>query len=311
MLQSQQDVKARKTWPVDQELIGLGYGFLGVLGFSLTLPATRVAVTYLDPTVVGLGRALVAAVLAAALLWLTGQRRPSRAQFGGLAIVAAGVILGFPFLSAWALRRVPAAHGAIVLGLMPLATSFAAMLRAGERPSRGFWAASAVGSLVVVGFAASMGAGQLQMADLALLGGVAAAALGYAEGGRLAREMGGWQVICWALVLAAPVLALPVAVVALQTGLAAPPVAWLGFGYVAVISQLLAFFAWYRGLAMGGIARVGQVQLLQPFLTIVASALLLGEPLTALMLGAALAVVVSVAVGRRAAVSRPSQAKDS
>jgi drug/metabolite transporter (DMT)-like permease len=310
MLQSKQGIDTgRKTWRLDQETVGLGYGFIGVLGFSLTLPATRVAVAYLDPAVVGLGRALVAAALAAALLWATGQRRPSRAQLGGLALVAAGVILGFPLLSAWALRRVPAAHGAIVLGLMPLATSFAAMLRGGERPSRGFWAASVAGSLIVIGFAASMGAGQLQAADLALLGGVAAAALGYAEGGRLAREMGGWQVICWALVLAAPFIAVPVALVAFQTGLAAPPAAWLGFAYVAVISQLVAFFAWYRGLALGGIARVGQVQLLQPFLTIVASALLLGEPITALTLGAALAVVVSVALGRRAAVGRAPNAR--
>src|SRR5215813_12473834 len=154
------------------ETAGLWYGLLGVLGFSLTLPATRVAVAYLDPSVVGLGRALVAAVLAALLLAITRQRRPTRAELGSLAIVAGGVILGFPFLSAWALRQVPAAHGAIVIGLLPLATAFAAAVRVGERPSWQFWLASVAGSAVVIVFALVSGGG-LQLADLALLGAVA------------------------------------------------------------------------------------------------------------------------------------------
>ena len=289
---------------MDPERAGLLFGMLGLLGFSLTLPATRSAVAYLDPTVVGLGRALVAAVLAAALLIATHQPRPSRAQVGSLLVVAAGVILGFPALSAWAMSQLPAAHGAIILGLLPLGTAMVGAFRAGERPSRGFWLAAVAGSLTVVGFAILAGAGQFQPADLALLVAVAAAAVGYAEGGRLARTLGGWQVISWALVLAAPVIAIPVAVAALQHGLVAPPVAWFSFGYVAVISQFLAFFAWYRGMALGGVARVSQLQLLQPFLTIVASAFLLSEPITPLTLGAALLVVATVAVGRRTAVAR-------
>ena len=284
---------------------GLWYGLLGVLSFSLTLPATRVAVAFLDPTVVGLGRALVAALLAAALLAATRQRLPTRAELRSLAIVASGVILGFPFLSAWALRQVPAAHGAIVIGLLPLATAFAAAVRVGERPSWQFWLASLAGSTVVIVFALVSGGG-LEMADLALLGAVAAGALGYAEGGRLARTLGGWQVISWALVLGAPFISIPVGIALWQHGAAAPPSAWLAFSYVAVISQFLGFFAWYRGLALGGVARVSQIQLLQPFLTLVASALLLHEQVTLATVLVALVVMLTVALGRRAAVARPA-----
>jgi drug/metabolite transporter (DMT)-like permease len=283
------------------------YGFLGVFGFSLTLPATRIAVAHLDPTVVGLGRALVAALLAAVVLVLTRQSIPSRKQFGALAIVAAGVVLGFPLLSAWALRQVHASHGAVMIGLLPLATAVVAALRVGERPSWQFWLASAVGSSAILLFAVYQGGGNLQLADLALLGAVAAAAVGYAEGGRLARELGGWQVISWALVLAAPFISLPVALAVRREGFDAPLDAWLSFGYVALVSQFLAFFVWYRGLAIGGVARVGQLQLLQPIITLVASALLLGEHITPAILLVALVVIGAVAVGRRATIARQAR----
>jgi drug/metabolite transporter (DMT)-like permease len=284
--------------PIKREM-GLGYGFSGLLGFSLTLPATRVAVTDFDPTVVGLGRAVVAAILAAIVLRATHQPLPDRKYWGSLVIVAAGVILGFPLLSAWAMQQLPAAHGAVILGLMPLATAIAGVVRAGERPSLSFWIASIVGSTTVILFAVISGAGQMQMADLALLGAGVSAAVGYAEGGRLARNLGGWQVISWALVLAAPVLVLPVAIAILQHGLATSPTAWLGFGYVSIISQFLAFFAWYKGMSLAGVARVGQLQLLQPFLTIFASALLLGEQITPITLGAAFTVIACVALGKK------------
>ena len=215
----------------DAETRGLAYGFLGVLGFSLTLPATRVAVAYFDPTAVGLGRALVAAGLAALLLLATRQPWPSRPQWRSLVIVAAGVILGFPLLSAWAMSRLPAAHGAVILGLLPLATAFAGAVGAGGRPSRGFWVAGVAGSATVVAFAVSMGAGDIQPADLALFGAVLAAALGYAEGGRLARELGGWQVISWALVLAAPFIAVPVFLALGKPAPPAPWTAWFSFGH--------------------------------------------------------------------------------
>lgn len=291
------------------ETIGLFYGFLGVLSFSLTLPATRIAVTELDPTFIGLGRGVVAGTVAAFILWLTRQSLPPLKQVRGLLIVAAGVVLGFPLLSAWAMQRLPAAHGAVVLGLLPLATAVAGVIRSGDRPSRLFWLASLVGSTTVVGFALSAGAGALYGEDLILLGAVIAAALGYAEGGKLAQQLGGWQVICWALVLAAPLEAIPTLLVAGHQPLQASAFAWLGFAYLCLVSQLIGFFAWYHGLAIGGVARVSQMQLLQPFLTIVFSALLLKESITTTTILAAALVIGSVAIGRKAKIQRQGSNK--
>lgn len=292
---------------ISAETRGLWYGFFGVAGFSLTLPATRVAVAHFDPVLVGLGRALVAAVLAAVLLAVTRQTWPSRVHLKGLLIVIAGVIVGFPLLSSWAMRDVPAAHAAIVIGIVPLATALAAVFRTGERPSRGFWVTSVLGSAAVITFAFISGAGQLQAADFLLLMGIAAVALGYAEGGRLAQSLGGWQVICWALVIAAPFLLVPVGWVAWQQDLNdlwnVPWSAWLAFGYVSVVSQWLAFFLWYHGMALGGIARVSQMQLLQPFLTLMAAGLFFGESVTGTMLIFALVVVAIVAVGKNMSVA--------
>lgn len=286
------------------ETVGWLYGFVGVFSFSLTLPATRAAVIDLDPILVGLGRGVVAAVLAAIVLWTTRQSRPARPQIQGLIVVALGVVLGFPLLSAWAMQRLPAAHGAVVLGLLPLVTAVAGVLRAGDRPTTAFWVASAVGSATVVSFGIWSGAGTLQPADLALLGAVIAAAFGYAEGGRLAQQLGSWQVICWALVLAAPFEAIVMAVTTDWSDLTASTTAWIGFAYVALVSQFLGFFAWYHGLLLGGVARVSQVQLLQPFLTLLASALLLGETITPVTLAAAALVMTTVAMGRRSTVRR-------
>ena len=285
---------------------GLFLGALGVLSFSVTLPATRLAVGELDATFVGLGRALVAAGLAAIVLVARREPLPSRERLGGLAIVAAGVVVGFPLLSALALERVEAAHGAVLTGLLPIATAIGAVVLAGERPSRAFWLVSLVGLGTVLLFAASMGGGAPQLADLLLLLAVAAAGLGYAEGGRLARELGGWQVICWALLLSAPFIVGPVAAAALTHGLSASPAAWLGFAYVSVVSMFLGFFAWYGGLALGGIARVGQLQLAQPVLTLGWSVLLLGETVGLPTIAAAVAIIATVAMGRRVqAPARP------
>lgn len=288
---------------IDSELLGLAYGFLGVLVFSLSLPATRLAVAELDATFVGLGRAIVASVLAALLLKATHQPLPARRHWGSLAIIAAGVIVGFPLFSAWAMRELPAAHGGIILGILPLATAVAGALRAGDRPSPLFWLCSSGGSALVVLFALVSAEGNLQIADLALLAAVASAAWGYAEGGQLARELGGWQVICWALVLSAPVLIGPVAVT-VQQGLQASWQAWLGFGYLSVFSMFLGFFAWYHGLAIGGVARVSQMQLLQPFLTIFASGLFLQEQIDLWTILTAFGVVLMVALGRKAPIER-------
>ncbi|MDQ2655117.1 MAG: DMT family transporter [Chloroflexota bacterium] len=283
----------------DRVRTGFLWGFVGVLAFSFTLPATRLAVADLGGTVVGLGRALIAALLAAVLLLALRERPPARRYWGSLVIVAVGVVVGFPLLTAVALQHVPASHGAVVVGLLPALTAVMAVLRGGERPPRSFWFAVAAGVAAVLVFAVVQGAGQPQFADLLLLCAVASAAVGYAEGGRLARDLGGWRVICWALLISAPVLIIPVALAIVeQHGLHASPGAWLGFAYVSVISMFLGFFAWYRGLALGGIARVGQIQLVQPVMTMSWAALFLGEVIDLPTALAGLLVVASAALTR-------------
>jgi drug/metabolite transporter (DMT)-like permease len=283
---------------------GALWGLIGVVGFSFTLPATRFAVMELDGTLVGLGRAVIAAGAAALVLAAAREPVPPRALWGRLALVAAGVVVGFPLFSAWALKYVPAAHGAVIVGLTPAATAVMAVIRAGERPSAGFWLASLLGLVAVLIFAAVQGAGMPVPADGLILIAVALGALGYAEGGQLARTLGGWQVISWALVLAAPVLLPIVAWSAARHGLAASPLAWGCVAYVSLVSMYFAFFAWYRGLAQGGVARIGQVQLLQPVLTLLWSALLLGEQMSGAMIAAAAAVTGSVVLTQRSRVAR-------
>ncbi|MGH3768729.1 MAG: DMT family transporter [Pseudonocardiaceae bacterium] len=288
-----------------RETLGLLYGALGVLMFSVTLPATRVAVADLDPWVVGLGRAVVAAALALAVLVARGERPlPPRRIWGRLVIVAFGVVVGFPLFTALALRELGAAHSAVIVGVLPAATAVAAVARAGERPSGGFWLAALGGFVAALIFAITQGVAGVSPADGFVLLAVACAALGYAEGGVLAREYGGWQVICWALIVVAPVLVPVVAVRVVAHGLSAGPVAWLDLGYVTVFSMFLGFFAWYHGLALGGVARVGQVQLAQPLLTLAWSAVLLGERIGTPTIVAALAVLACVAATQRTRIQR-------
>jgi drug/metabolite transporter (DMT)-like permease len=282
-----------------RELQGLAWGFIGVAIFSLTLPATRVAVVELDPVLVGLGRSLAASVLAALVLLITRQPLPRRDQILRMILTASGVVLGFPLITAYAMRYLPSAHGAIVIGLLPLATAAIVALSGRERPSRGFWFAAGFGALLVVAFALIEGGGTLHLADLALLLAVAVGALGYAEGARLTREMPGWVVISWVLVVSVPFLLPPVLWSAAEHGINASVTAWLCFAYVSLFSQYLGFFPWYHGLALGGVARVSQVQLTQPFLTLIASALLLGEKVSMGMIIFAAAVVATVAIGRK------------
>jgi len=286
-----------------KELTGFVYGFLGVLVFSLTLPATRVAVSGFDPVFVGLGRAIVAAGLSLVLLVATRQTIPPVRFLPKFCIVAAGVVIGFPLLSAIAMRDAPASYGAVITGLLPLSTALGGVWRAGERPSLPFWLFAGLGSALVVAFALLSGSGSIQLADLALLGAVAAAGLGYAEGAVLSRTFGSWQVICWSLILSTPVL-LPIVLQYAPSNFAAISFnAVLGFLYVSIFSMFLGFFAWYRGLSLGGVARVGQIQLLQPFLTILASAILLGEHLTITTLGFAAGVIFCVALGKRTQIT--------
>ena len=279
-------------------------GFVGVLAFSFTLPATRVAVEQLDPTFVGIGREAFAAVLAGLILLLSQSPLPSREQLVRLGIVASGVVFGWPLLTAIALQGLTSAHSAVIVGLLPAATAVAAVLRAGEHPSRGFWLASLAGLVAVLAFAASQGAGLPTGGDLLILVAVAIGAIGYAEGGALARELGGWRVICWAVFLSAP-LTVPIsAIAAIGSDLHADGDVWLGFAYVAVVSALLGFFPWYAGLARGGVAKIGQVQLVQPLLTLAWSAALLGEHVGAETLLASAAVLASVVATQRTRVAR-------
>lgn len=269
---------------------------LGVLGFSGSLPATRAAVVALDPATVGLGRAAVASGLAVIALLATRSRLPPWRLLPRLALVAACVVFGFPLLTALALQEVPASHGAVVVAMAPLATALFAVILAGERPPWRFWIASAVGAAAVVVYVAATGGG-LGPVDLMLVAAALVVGLGYAEGGRLARELGGWRVVAWALVLSAP---LTLALTPWPDDPAAVPLsAWIGFAYVSVISMFFGFVAWYMGLARGGIARMGQLQLLQPFLSLVWAALLLGE-----RPGPGAFVAVSVVVTAIAAAQR-------
>lgn len=275
--------------------LGLGFGFLGVLIFSFTFPATRMAVTAFSGIFVGLGRAIVAGVLAALILAIRREPLPAREHWPSLFAVIAGVIIGFPVLSSIALQTLPASHGAVINGLLPAMTAFVGALRTGERPPAAFWMSVFVGMAAVLIFAAVEGAGHLQAGDLLLLGAVAVGAVGYVEGGKLARVMGGWRTICWALVFALPLLILP-AILSFAAMPVKPitPTALFGFAYVSVMSMLVGFFAWYFALAVGGIARVSQVQLLQPVLTIIWSALVLGERLKPETMIAALFVIIAV-----------------
>jgi drug/metabolite transporter (DMT)-like permease len=264
----------------NQVLKGYLLGFLGVAIFALTLPFTRLAVAEMNPLFLSIGRTVAAAAVAGPLLLLMRQPWPSRRDLSTLLIVAAGVVFGFPILSAIAMQTVPASHGGVVLGALPLATAIMSVVFAGERPSFAFWAWAIAGSAAVIAFAIWDSGFEVHAGDVLLVLAALSAGMGYAAGGHLSKTLGGWQVICWTLLLALP-LTLPVTLW-LAAGLTGKesPTAWICFAYLALMSQLAGFFAWNRGLALGGVAKVGQVQLLQTFMTLLASWLLLGEQLT-------------------------------
>jgi drug/metabolite transporter (DMT)-like permease len=274
-------------------------GMIGVSIFSASLVATRLALTGMDALFLSAARAALAGLAGAAALRILRQRRPRGSDLRSLAIVAAGVVVGFPLLTALALRTVSAAHGTVFVGLLPLATALFGALRSGERPSAAFWLLSLCGALVTVAFAARGLEGQVGPGDAFMLAAILVCGLGYAEGGVLARRLGGWQVIAWATVLSLPV-SLPLALALAPAAPAAIPLpAWAGLGYVALFSMLIGFVFWYRALAQGGIAAIGQLQLLQPFLGLGVAALVLGERIEPAMIGAAVAVAACVALARR------------
>ncbi|MEU6999162.1 DMT family transporter [Nonomuraea sp. NPDC046570] len=280
---------------------GTTLAFLGVLAFSGSIPATVYAMRGFDPWLVAIGRALIAAVIA--LICLKAARvplLPPRAQWRSYALISLGVVFGFPVFSSLALDLgASTAHAAVIVGLLPAATAAFAVLRAGERPRPVFWAACTAGALSITVFTLSQGGGSASLADFLMIGALLSAALGYTEGGRLARDEPGWRVISYALVLSLPITLPVTAVLAATTPITLSADALAGFAYVGGVSMFLGFIPWYAGLALGGIARAGQVQLVQPLLTLVWAWLLLGERFGLATVAGALAVLVCVAITQR------------
>lgn len=281
-------------------------GLVAVLVFSGSMPATRLAVAGLDPFFLTAARATIAGVISGLMLAALRARLPGRADLSRLAIVALGVVFGFPLLSALALRDITSARSLVFLGLLPLMTALFGVLRGGERPRPLFWLFSLIGAGVIGIFALSRGADSSVRGDLLIFLAVVICGLGYAEGGALSRRLGGLKVIAWALLLSLPI-ALPAMLFLRPVGLAAvPATAWAGLGYVSLFSMLVGFVFWYRGLALGGIAAVGQLQLLQPMLGLALSALLLHETIGWPMLAATAAILLCVAGARRFSLPPPS-----
>lgn len=274
-------------------------GLVGVVIFSGSLPATRLAVMEFDAVFLTGARAVLAALLAAGLLLAGRQRQPARQDLIPLLLVALGCVVAFPLLTGLALQRITSAHAMVFIGALPLSTAIFAVLRGGERPRPAFWLFSLLGSCMIAGYALAQGVAVAPVGDALMLVAIVACGLGYAEGARLTARLGGWQVISWALVLSLPVM-LPLAwftAPASFDGIHAP--AWLGLGYVSVFSMLVGFVFWYRGLAQGGVASIAQLQLLQPFLGLTLAALLLQEQVTWLMQLVAVMVIGCVAGARK------------
>ena len=270
---------------------GWVFGFIGVAIFSGSLPATRVAVADFDPIFLTVSRATIAGLLAIILLLVFKEKRPERSDLMSLLIIAVGVVVGFPLLTALALQHITSAHSVVFIGLLPLATAIFGVLRAGDRPNPVFWVFSILGSFLVAGFALMQDASASLIGDLFMFGAIIVCGLGYAEGAKLSRKLGGWQVISWALVLSLPIMA-PIACLEMPTSyeeISQP--AWLALAYVSMFSMLIGFVFWYKGLAQGGIAAVGQLQLLQPFLGLILAATILGEQVSGVMILTCVAVI--------------------
>jgi drug/metabolite transporter (DMT)-like permease len=278
---------------------GWANGLTGVVIFAGSLPATRAAVMDIAPVFLTAARATIAACLALALLYGLRQRRPAREDWMPLIVVALGVVVGFPLLTALALQQVSSAHAILFIGLLPLSTAVFAVLRGGERPRPLFWLFSVLGGFCVAGYAAMGGISMSFQGDMLMLLAIVVCGLGYAEGARLSRKLGGWQVICWALVVSLPVM-LPLALLEAPSSVAHVGLpAWIGLIYVSLFSMLIGFVFWYRGLVQGGIATVGQLQLLQPFIGLVLASLVMHEQVSAVMLVVMTATMACVAGARK------------
>lgn len=279
-------------------------GLIGIAMFSLTLPFTKIAVQSLSPWFVAFGRATLAGCCAVVLLWVTRAQWPSLDQFKKLVVVSLGVVYGFPIFTSIAMQHLPSGHSGIVLGILPLATSVVAALRFKERPSLAYWWVAVLGSALVVCYATFDNSGSLTLDDVWLLLAIVSAAVGYCEGGVLSKEMGAIPVISWALVMTLPINGVVTVFILPPTLLEIPWPALISFTYVGLFSMFIGFFFWYKGIAMGGMARVSQVQLIQPFLTLLGAYVLLSEPITALNVLFALAVLVVVVLGRKTKIAQ-------
>jgi len=298
------DENAPPRTGLSRQTLGMGLGFIGIAIFGGTLPATRLAVTSLDPFFITVGRAAASGLLSAALLLVLRRRWPNARQIRTMMICIVTIVFGFPGLMALAMLTVPAAHGGVVLGILPLTTAAAASLILGERPSLRFWLLAVLGTTVVVAFALRDSGGSIAIGDVYLFLAAISTSIGYVFSADLSHEMPGWEVISWILVLALP-LTLPLAIWlwpanpgAVSTG------AWIAFAYVSVFSMFVGFFAWNAGLVMGGVARVSQVQLLQTFVTLGLSAAVNGEHVGPSTIAVAALVVAIVAAGRNARIAQ-------
>ncbi|SEW52864.1 DMT family transporter [Chitinophaga arvensicola] len=274
-------------------------GFIGVLIFSGSLPATKVAVLELNPIFLTAARAGIAGLLALCVLVIFKEKRPAKRHFSSLAIVAFGVVIGFPLLTALALQYLTSAHSIVFLGMLPLTTAIFGVIRGGERPRAAFWVCAVTGSLLVIGYAIAQGVAASPVGDILMLVAVVLCGLGYAEGAKLSKTLGGWQVISWALVLSLPLMG-PLMIFLFPSPAAGVGTsAWMGLAYISVFSMLIGFVFWYRGLAQGGIAAIGQLQLLQPFFGLTLAAVLLHEQVSIGMVGITVGVILCVAGSKR------------
>lgn len=284
---------------MERTTAGWGSGLLGVIIFSGSLPATRVAVTGFSPMFLTSARAAIAALLGAVFLFALRQTPPERRDIFPLTLVAMGGVVGFPLLTALALQQITAAHSIVFIGLLPLATAIFGVLRGGERPKPAFWLFSVAGATTVAGFAFYGSNDGTLTGDLAMIAAILVCGLGYAEGATLSRRLGGWQVISWALLLSFPIMAAIALLTLPHTWSNVGVPAWIGLAYVSTFSMMVGFMFWYRGLALGGIAGVGQLQLLQPFFGFLLAATFLSEPIAWTMIASTVAVVVFVAGAKR------------
>lgn len=274
-------------------------GFIGVLIFSGSLPATRVAVQDFSPLFLTGARATIAGILALCVLLLFKEKFPTRQQLFSLVIVATGVVVGFPLLTAIALQHVTSAHSIVFLAMLPLTTAIFGVVRGGEHLNPAFWIFSVSGSLLVIGFAIAQGLSASPVGNTLMFLSIILCGIGYAEGAKLTKTVGGWQLICWALILSLPVMA-PLTFLHSPTSFAAVSTsAWLALAYVSLFSMFIGFIFWYRGLAQGGIAAVGQLQLLQPIFGLALAATLLHEEVSLGMLGITVGVIICVAGSKR------------